>query len=163
MYALKDKIIEGYHDEEYKSSTWFVPSYNFTILVVWSPFLVHAAIFEDINGISTSDAELHVDILDTKWVDMYENLDYMTISSGKWFHKASIIYENNTIIGCHKCPGKNLTELGVDFIYRKVLGSVLNFISTKNHKGMIFFRTSTPDHFENGEWSTGGTCLREEP
>ena len=28
---------------------------------------------------------------------------------------------------------------------------------------MIIFRTSTPDHFENGEWSSGGRCDRTVP
>ncbi|CAM8912176.1 unnamed protein product [Rhodiola kirilowii] len=163
MLSKADKVVEVYHDEEYKSRRWFVPLYNFTVSVVWSPFLVQAAIFEDMNGVASSEAQLHLDKLDTNWVNMYQNLDYMTISSGKWFNKTSIIYENNTILGCRNCPGKNLTELGVEFPYRKVLRRVLKFISTSNHKGTIFFRTSTPDHFENGEWSTGGTCQRKEP
>uniref|UniRef100_A0A7N1A2W5 Trichome birefringence-like N-terminal domain-containing protein n=1 Tax=Kalanchoe fedtschenkoi TaxID=63787 RepID=A0A7N1A2W5_KALFE len=163
MLSKVDKVVEVYHDEEYRSRRWSVPSYNFTISVVWSPFLVQAAIFEDMNGVSTSEVELHLDKLDKKWVHMYQNLDYMTISSGKWFLKTSIIYENDKIVGCHNCPGKNLTEYGFDFAYRKALRTVLKFIATSNHKGMIFFRTSTPDHFENGEWFSGGTCQRKEP
>lgn len=72
------------------------------------------------NGVSKSAVKLHLDKLDTKWVNMYQNLDYIIISTGKWFHKASIIYENDTIIGCHKCPGQNFIELEVEFTYRKV-------------------------------------------
>lgn len=116
------------------------------------------------NGVSTSEVELHLDKLDKKWVDIYQSLDYMTISSGKWFLKTSIMYENNKVIGCHYCHGKNnLTEFGYDYAYKKALRSVLKFISNSNHKGVIFFRTSTPDHFENGEWFSGGTCTKKEP
>lgn len=132
--------------------------------VIWSPFLAEAAIFEDINGVSSSDVQLHVDKLDTKWTDQYLNFDYIIISTGKWFVKSAIYYENNTILGCHWCTiNKNYTEIGFGVAYRKVLTNVLDFISSSDHKGQILFRTSTPDHFENGEWFSGGTCNRTEP
>lgn len=132
--------------------------------VIWSPFLAEAAIFEDINGVSSSDVQLHVDKLDSKWTDQYLNFDYIIISTGKWFVKSAIYYENNTILGCHWCTiNKNYTEIGFGVAYRKVLTNVLDFISSSDHKGQILFRTSTPDHFENGEWFSGGTCNRTEP
>ncbi|KAK9147305.1 hypothetical protein Scep_006062 [Stephania cephalantha] len=159
-----EEAIEVYHDEEYKSRRWNFPSYNFNVSVIWSPFLVKAATFEDMNGVSTSDIELHLDELDKKWVDQYRSLDYIIISGGKWFLKTAIYYMKNKIVGCHYCPGKNLTELGFEYAYRKALQLVLNFIATSTkHKGLVFFRTVTPDHFENGEWSNGGTCKRTVP
>uniref|UniRef100_A0A5B7BGU1 Uncharacterized protein n=1 Tax=Davidia involucrata TaxID=16924 RepID=A0A5B7BGU1_DAVIN len=158
-----EQAVEVYHDEEYKSRRWHFPSYNFTISVIWSPFLAKAAIFEDYNGVSTSEVELHLDKLDTKWTDQYKDLDYMILSSGKWFIKSSIYYENDKILGCHYCPKRNLTELGFNFAYRKILGNLFNFVITSNHKGMIFYRTTSPDHFENGEWFSGGSCKRTTP
>lgn len=152
-----------YHDKGYKSRRWVFRSYNFTISVLWSPFLVQAAIFEDMNGVSTSEVELHLDQLDKKWVDQYQNLNYMIISTGKWFLKNTIYYENGTVVGCHSCSNKNLTELGFDFAYQKALSFVFNFIVTSKHKGMILFRTATPDHFESGEWFSGGVCPKAEP
>ncbi|XP_022970086.1 protein trichome birefringence-like 23 [Cucurbita maxima] len=163
MLSTVEVAIYIYHDEEFKSKKWWFPSYNFTISVVWSPFLAEAAIFEDYNGVSTSEVELHLDILDKKWTEEFHRLDYMIISSGKWFVKPAIYYEKNKVLGCHSCPRKNYTELGIEFAYRRVLRSALNFILTSKHKGMIFMRASTPDHFENGEWSTGGTCNRRAP
>lgn len=164
MLSKVEKPVGIYHDEDYKSRTWLFPSYNLNISVIWSPFLAEAAIFEDINGVSSREIELQLDKLDKKWKDQYSKWDYMIISTGKWFLKSSIYYENNTIIGCHNCPPKsNMTELGFDFAYRKSLRSALDFISTSNHKGMIFFRTSTPDHFEGGEWFDGGACNRTVP
>ncbi|KAF8413296.1 hypothetical protein HHK36_001274 [Tetracentron sinense] len=158
-----EQAVEVYHDEEYKSKRWLFRSHNFSVSVIWSPFLVKAAIFEDINGVSTSEIQLHLDKLDNKWLDQYQSLDYMVISSGKWFLKTAIYYENNKIIGCHYCPGKKLTELGFQFAYRKALQQVFNFITSSKKKGMVFFRTGTPDHFENGEWFSGGTCKRTVP
>ncbi|KAF9614932.1 hypothetical protein IFM89_021362 [Coptis chinensis] len=166
LLCILSKVEEGhevYHDKEYKSKRWLFPSYNFTLSVIWSPFLVNAAIFEDVNGVSTSDIELHLDKLDKKWADQFQSLDYMIISGGKWFLKTAIYYENNTIQGCHYCPKRNFTELGFPYAYRKALHRVLNFIVTSNHKGLILFRSATPDHFENGEWFSGGTCQRTVP
>ncbi|KAA8528260.1 hypothetical protein F0562_035489 [Nyssa sinensis] len=158
-----EQPVHVYHDEGYKSRRWNFPSYNFSISVIWSPFLAQAAIFEDYNGVSTSEVELHLDKLDSKWTDLYKDLDYMIFSSGKWFIKSSIYYENDMILGCHYCPKRNLTELGFDFAYRKILTNLFNFIIKSNHKGMIFYRTISPDHFENGEWFSGGSCKRTRP
>lgn len=159
-----EEAIEVYHDEEYRSKRWHFPSHNFTLSVIWSPFLAKAAIFEDMNGVSSSEIQLYLDILDEKWTQQYQSFNYVVISGGKWFLKTAIYWENNTISGCHYCQGKNLTELGFDYAYRKALQLVLGFfISKSDHKDMILFRTSTPDHFENGEWFSGGTCNRTVP
>ncbi|CAL0312595.1 unnamed protein product [Lupinus luteus] len=163
MLSTVEQPVLVYHDEEYKSKSWHFPSYNFNISVIWSPFLVEAAIFEDFNGVSSSEVQLYLDKLDSKWKDQFLNFDYIIISCGKWFLKSAIYYENDTILGCHYCNKKNLTELGFNFAYRKALKFVLNFIASSNHKGLIFFRTFTPDHFENGEWFSGGTCNRKAP
>ncbi|KAF5951722.1 hypothetical protein HYC85_009666 [Camellia sinensis] len=158
-----EPAIEVYHDAEYRSKRWHFPYYNFTISVIWSPFLTKAAIFENYDGVSTSEIELHLDKLDTTWTDLYGGLDYMIFASGKWFIKTAIYYENDIILGCHYCPKRKLPELGFNFAYRKVLKNLFNFIITSNHKGMIFYRTTSPDHFENGEWFSGGTCRRTTP
>ncbi|GAV56896.1 PC-Esterase domain-containing protein/PMR5N domain-containing protein [Cephalotus follicularis] len=158
-----EQAVEVYHDEEYRSKRWHFPSHNFTLSVIWTPFLIKATTFEDINGISTSEIQLYLDGLDNKWTEQYKNFDYAVIAGGKWFLKTAIYHENNTVTGCHNCPGKNLTELGFDYAYRKALRQVLNFVTKSDHKAGVFFRTTTPDHFENGEWFSGGTCNRTIP
>ncbi|GKV40077.1 hypothetical protein SLEP1_g47751 [Rubroshorea leprosula] len=163
MLSRVEQAVEVYHDEEYRSKRWYFPSYNLTVSNIWSPFLVKAAIFEDFNGVSTSEVELHLDKLDKTWTDVYQSVDYMIISTGKWFLKAAIYHENDTVVGCHICPGKNITQVGFVFAYSKALHSVMDFIAKSGHKGLIFFRTSTPDHFENGEWHSGGTCPKTTP
>ncbi|KAE9460190.1 hypothetical protein C3L33_07888, partial [Rhododendron williamsianum] len=158
-----EEAVEVYHDKEYKSKRWHFPSHNFTLSVIWTPFLIKAAIFEDINGVSSADIQLHLDKLDTLWTEQYINFDYVIIAGGKWFLKTAIYYENNMIKGCHYCPGKNLTELGFDHAYRKALELIFKFVTNSNHKAHVLFRTTTPDHFENGEWFSGGYCNRTGP
>ncbi|KAJ7962535.1 Protein trichome birefringence-like [Quillaja saponaria] len=158
-----EQAIEVYHDEEYKSKIWQFPSHNFTLSVVWTPFLIKAAISEDINGVSSSEIQLYLDQLDDKWTNQYKSFDYAVIAGGKWFLKTAIYHENNTVKGCHYCHGKNLTELGFDYAYRKTLQMIFNFITSSEQKATVFFRTTTPDHFENGEWFSGGYCNRTVP
>lgn len=158
-----EPAVEVYHDEEYRSKIWKFPSYNFTLSVIWTPFLIKADIFEDMNGVSSSEIQLHLDTLDNKWTNQYKNFDYVVIAGGKWFLKTAIYQENSTVTGCHYCHGKNLTELGFEHAYRKALQQVFNFVTNSNHKAIVFFRTTTPDHFENGEWFSGGYCNRTVP
>ncbi|GER57558.1 trichome birefringence-like [Striga asiatica] len=165
ILSTVEKAIEVYHDEEYKSYRWVFPSHNLTVWNLWSPLLAKAAIFEDINGVSTSEIELHLDILDDSWTQYYSTFDYMIFSVGSWFPKSTIYYENSLAIGCNNnCPKRNLTELGFKFAYQKVLHNVFDFIVQSNHKeGVVLYRTTTPDHYEGGEWYNGGTCNRSLP
>ncbi|KAI3743965.1 hypothetical protein L1987_57037 [Smallanthus sonchifolius] len=158
-----EEAIEVYHDEEYRSKRWFFGSYNFTLSVIWSPFLLKANIFEDNDGHSSGAIELHLDELNSVWANEFSNFNYIMISGGKWFLKTAIYYENNTIIGCHNCNKENLTETTFDYAYRKALRTALGFITNPSHKVYTFLRTTTPDHFENGEWNTGGYCNRTAP
>ncbi|KAI4355203.1 hypothetical protein L6164_003997 [Bauhinia variegata] len=158
-----EPAVEVYHDEEYRSKIWKFPSHNFTLSVVWTPFLIKAAIFEDMNGVSSSEIQLYLDSLDSKWKEQYKNFDYVVIAGGKWFLKTAIYHENGTVTGCHYCSGNNLTELGFEYAYRKALQLVFDFIGNSDHKATVFLRTTTPDHFENGEWFSGGYCNRTLP
>ncbi|KAI3764385.1 hypothetical protein L2E82_14392 [Cichorium intybus] len=156
-----EDAIEVYHDDEYRSKKWFFESHNFTLSVIWSPFLTKANIFEDNDGHSTGPIELHLDELDLIWTNQINDFNYIMIAGGKWFLKTAIYYENATIIGCHNCKYDNLSEMAFDYAYRKSLRTVFDFIINK--KVNVFFRSTTPDHFENGEWNTGGYCNRKSP
>uniref|UniRef100_A0A1J3D1X0 Protein trichome birefringence-like 24 n=1 Tax=Noccaea caerulescens TaxID=107243 RepID=A0A1J3D1X0_NOCCA len=165
LYTVEEPV-EVYHDKEYRSKRWHFPLHNLTISNIWSPFLVQAAIFEDSNGVSTASVQLHVDKLDMTWTDLMPSLDYAIISTGKWYLKSAVYHENAKPVGCHNCPAKlRLEELGFDYAYNASLRHVMDFLAAAetNRKGTVFFRTSTPDHFQNGEWHNGGTCKQTEP
>lgn len=152
-----------YQDAVFKTSTWLFPSYNFTLTRVWAPFLLKAETFEDQNGVSSADIKLHLDKLEDTWTKNYTKYDYVIIAAGQWFLKTALYYENDQVQGCHYCPGKNLTELGFDYAYRKAVSHVFEFITGSSHKPRVWFRTITPSHFENGQWHNGGTCKRIVP
>ena len=155
--------MEVFHDEEWRSRRWHFFSYNITLSAIWSPFLVKAETFDNVNGVSSPEIQVYLDILHEEWAAQLMNFDYVVTAGGQWFLKTAIYYENNKIVGCHYCPGRNLTELGYDYGYRKALNLVLRYFASSDFKGTVLFKTSAPDHFENGEWSTGGTCKRTHP
>ncbi|XP_020576843.1 protein trichome birefringence-like 26 [Phalaenopsis equestris] len=163
LLSKVEEAVEVYHDKDFKSRRWHFPSHNFTLSLVWAPFLVKAEIFENDDGQSDSEIQLHLDTLDAKWTDDYHDFDYIVISAGQWFLKTAIYWENRRVVGCHYCPGKNLTELGFDHAYRTSLRKLFDHILQSDHKPLVIYRTWTPDHFENGEWFSGGTCNRTKP
>ncbi|XP_059651276.1 protein trichome birefringence-like 24 isoform X2 [Cornus florida] len=163
MLSQVEEATEIYHDEEYKSRTWYFPHHNFTLAIIWAPLLAKTAIFEDNNGVSSAAMKLHIDKLDAVWTEQYKKLDYALIAGGKWIFKPAIYYENDTVVGCHNCTGKNLTVLGFDDVYRKVLRLSFDFVTSSNRKVNFFFRMTAPDHFEGGEWHSGGYCTRTMP
>lgn len=136
---------------------WYFPTYNFTLAVLWSPFLVEGT--EDKVGSET----IHLDIVDKNWASSLHQYDYIVLSSGQWYLKTSVYYVDNKVIGCHYCPGKNLTEVGFYDPYRMAIRTVFDFLISSEYRGIVFFRTFTPDHFENGRWDNGGNCTRTAP
>ncbi|KAI3955007.1 hypothetical protein MKW98_005010 [Papaver atlanticum] len=171
LYCLLSKVEaanevdhDNYNDEGYRDRRWHFPSHNFTLSVIWSPFLVKAVYsFVDMNGVSTEEIQLYLDEPDKKWTDQYMSFDYMVISAGKWFMRSATYYENGEIVGCHYCPGKNLTEYGLDNGYRKAIKLVLDFITSSNHNASVFYRSISSEHFVNGNWDSGGTCDQTSP
>ncbi|XP_028794726.1 protein trichome birefringence-like 26 [Neltuma alba] len=166
MLCILSKVepaVQVYHDEEFKNRIWKFPAHNVTVSVVWAPFLVKADVFEDINGVSSAEAQLYLDVLDRKWIDQYESFDYVVTSGGKWFLRTAVNHENGAVTGCHYCANKSIKELGFEYAYRKALQVAFNFLVNSSHKPIVIFRTTTPDHFENAEWYNGGYCNRTTP
>lgn len=154
---------EVYHDRTYKSRRWHFPSHNFMLSLVWAPFLIKADIFEDDNGVSSAAPQLHFGNLDTNWMSQWDSFDYVVISTGQWFFKIAVYLENGSAIGCHYCQDKNLREITTGDSFRRALRDTFQFITKSPHKPVVFYRTWSPSHFENGEWSSGGTCNRTVP
>ncbi|KAL9242199.1 hypothetical protein vseg_016222 [Gypsophila vaccaria] len=141
-----------------RQATFVFPSYNFTLVVIWSPYFIKA------NTTSSVDLKIYLDELDENWTAQYNVFDYVVIVGGPWFMRTITLYENNTVQGCHNCPGKtNLTDFGLDYSYRKALNRVFNFIAGSSHKPQVLFMTITPSHYEHGNWDDGGYCNRKVP
>lgn len=154
---------EVYHDKTYQSRRWHFPSHNFTLSLVWAPFLVKAEIFEDENGVSSAEPRLTFDVLDATWVSQWASFDYVIISTGQWFFKKAVYLEHGAVIGCHFCQDKSLKEVSIDYSFRRGLREAFRFITASPHRPVVFYRTWSPSHFEGGEWFSGGRCDRKAP
>lgn len=154
---------EIYHDKTFKSRTFYFPSHNFTIATIWAPFLVKYEQNKNSGSKSKSEIQVYLDVLEERWTESYGKYDYIVIAAGQWFTKTAVMWEDGKIVGCHDCAEKNIEEIGIEKPYRKALTLAFDFITSSDHKPVIFFRTWTPDHFEYGEWFNGGICNRTGP
>ncbi|KAK7394314.1 hypothetical protein VNO78_14836 [Psophocarpus tetragonolobus] len=137
---------------------WFYPNYNFTVVTLWSPFLVKTN--DSYNGL----INLYLDKPDESWTSEVENFDYVIVSAGQWFFRQTFFYEKGQLVGCHKCDKKNIKDLTHYYGYRKAFRTTLRSIANlKGYKGVTFLRTFSPAHFENAAWNKGGSCVRTKP
>ncbi|KAL4652207.1 hypothetical protein ACB092_01G216900 [Castanea dentata] len=151
-----------YPDPRFKR--WFYEDYNFTLASFWSPHLVKA-IDTDPNGPTYNRLmNLYLDEADPIWASQIETFDYVIFSAGRWFFGPQMFYENGQIVGCHKCLKNNIKNVSMFYGYRKAFRtSFRTLVGLENFKGMVILRTLSPQHFENGEWNSGGKCVRTRP
>ncbi|KAK9272756.1 hypothetical protein L1049_003133 [Liquidambar formosana] len=153
-----------YKDSEDRFRTWYFPSHDFTLTILWSKFLLIAE-ERVINGSSTGVFDMHLDRIDDKWTQKLPGIDYAIVSDAHWFFRKMYLYEGANLIGCVYCSEPNVTDLGLGFALRKAFRGALDYINNcKECKDMVtLLRTFSPAHFENGTWDTGGSCRRTSP
>ncbi|CAI8594178.1 unnamed protein product [Vicia faba] len=143
---------------------WKYPSYNFTMAVYWTPFLVKTKQESSDGPTHTGLYNIYLDEFDEKWTSEIEDFDYVIINGGHWFQKPMVFYEKGKIVGCHYCLLENVTDLTMYYGYRKAFRTAFRALnSLENFKGVTFLRTFAPSHFENGIWNQGGNCVRTKP
>ncbi|CAO2825479.1 unnamed protein product [Amaranthus hypochondriacus] len=158
------------HPSDISSSTddnfkrWYFQSYNFTLVIFWSPYLVKT-IDNDPNGRTGKTFwGLHVDQPNQVWINEIDNFQYVIISAGQWFFRPLIYYQNNRFMGCRYCEIDNLTEYSLTFGYRNAFRTAFRaLLEREKFKGKVYLRTFVPAHFEGGEWDSGGDCLKKRP
>lgn len=142
---------------------WYFRSYNFTLAVVWAPFLIKGT--EDAaDGFPKGAAKLHLDVMDESWAPSLHNYDYVVLSGGRWYFRTSVYFEQKKVVGCFYCSKlKNITDVGFGYAYRAALRTVFDYLISSEYKGVVFFRTISPEHWQNGAWDQGGNCKQTAP
>jgi hypothetical protein len=79
----------------------YYEGYNFTIHIIWTPFLVRAE--EDYD---TKRYKLYLDEADDKWLSKVHLFDYVLISAANWFATPAYFYER----GQHLHPAAQLQQ-----------------------------------------------------
>ncbi|XP_009623246.1 protein trichome birefringence-like 19 [Nicotiana tabacum] len=145
--------------KKYKYTT-----YNFTLAINWSPFLVSTKEADADGPCHTGLYNLYLDEADEKWTTLIGGYDYIILNAGHWFARCSVYYENNQLVGCRYCGLPNVTELPHNYAYQRAFRTALKAINdVENFKGVAILRTFAPSHYEGGDWNKGGDCIKTRP
>ncbi|KMT18476.1 hypothetical protein BVRB_2g026180 [Beta vulgaris subsp. vulgaris] len=149
-------------DDNFKR--WYYQSYNFTLVILWSPFLVKTQDNDPNGKTGKTFVGLFLDEPNEDWTAQIDGIDYIIISAGHWFFRPLIYYEKRRFMGCRYCEIDNLTEYSLSFGYRNAFKTAFRAIlERESFKGTVYLRTFAPSHFEEGEWDHGGDCLKKRP
>lgn len=139
---------------------WQFKSTSTMIVRIWSSWLVHQTP-ESIEYAPEGVTKVHLDVPDETFMDFLPNFDVVVLSSGHWFAKQSVYVLDNKIVGgqlwwpdkSRKMEINNINAFGVS-----VETSLSAIATNPNFTGLAVVRSFSPDHYEGGEWNTGGSC-----
>ncbi|CAN6574909.1 unnamed protein product [Malus baccata var. baccata] len=157
------KDIYKYSDDRFR--IWYFPQYDFTLMKLWSKYLI-AAEERMVNGSGSGVFDLLLDKVDDKWAEQLPELDYAIFSAGHWFFRLMYLHEGDKLTGCVYCNEPNVTEYNNSQALRMAFRAIFKYLNDcKNCKGglLTLLRTFAPAHFEGGAWNTGGYCNRTSP
>jgi len=156
-----------YHQDDDKENTYLFPSYDFTLSIRWSPYLIRQSDKEIVMGDNTTQvvAHLDLDVLEESWVNAIISADIVVISSGHWWFKQGVFFEEGKAVGSHNFGGLQTSKnMRFEDAYRTAWHNVLKGVGLiPGYKGITFLRSFAPEHFENGRWDTGGSCPSTDP
>ncbi|KAJ1280851.1 hypothetical protein BS78_04G263800 [Paspalum vaginatum] len=140
-------------------------SHGFNVSLFWSPFLVKANL-SNAAALGLGLWDMHLDTADARWAAHIADFDYIVLSGTNWFFRPSVYYEGGRAVGrnggasgAHDAPEMQVSG-AVRAAFRTALGAIA---ASEGFRGKAVVRTVTPAHFENGEWNTGGDCVRTRP
>eukprot|EP00249_Psilotum_nudum_P027248 c34699_g1_i1 orf=363-2141(-) len=138
-----------------QSNSWHFPSSNFTLSLLWAPFLVKET-ENNMEGLPATVRKLHLDVLEKDWVTFLPNLDVVVLSTGQWFSKPAVHLVKAQVVGCYQCANTQPTnETDFHKAFRAAIRSTLRGItSLPGYRGITFFHTFT------GNSDGGQICLR---
>ncbi|RVW46657.1 Protein altered xyloglucan 4-like [Vitis vinifera] len=153
-----------YKDSEDRFRTWYFPRHDFTLMILWSKFLVEGEERMS-NGTASGVYDLYLDKIDNSWAQKVPEIDFAIISNAHWFFRPMYLHKGGKVMGCVYCNEEGVEEVGVEFALRMAFRAAFEYINgCEKCKGMVtLLRTFSPAHFENGSWNTGGGCSRTSP
>lgn len=131
-----------------------------TIIRIWSSCLVHKT-SSPFDYAPQGLDKVHLDVPAKSFMDMIPNFDVIVVSSGHWFTRRSAYILNNIIVvGQLWWPDKSLIyKINNIEAYEISVETILTFLATHlNYTSLTILRSNPPDHYESGDWNTGGSC-----
>lgn len=87
LRELQVEIPENiFHAPDDRDNVHLFPTFNFTLAIYWSPYLVHVEdkMLTFTNNVTQAVAHIHIDRLDDAWVKRVRGVDILQISTGQW-------------------------------------------------------------------------------
>ncbi|KAG0470375.1 hypothetical protein HPP92_017075 [Vanilla planifolia] len=159
------EIPKPFHkNEEDRFPIWYFESHDFTLLALWTKFLIQGT-ERMINGSGSGVYDLHLDKVDVEWTKKIPFIDFIVISTGHWFFRETYLHEGGQLIGCIYCSKENITNIDLPLGLQKALRTTLKFLNEakESDQDITLLRTFSPAHFENGSWNGGGYCNSTKP
>ncbi|KAL7100756.1 hypothetical protein ACP275_08G014700 [Erythranthe tilingii] len=164
LLSTKETPIQTEKDKDDRCVTWEFRKHNFTLMALWSQFLVTAT-ERLVNGSTTGGFNLHLDKIDKNWSEKLPLLDYAVFSDAPWFFRQNYLYYNDNLLGCVYCQTPDVKDLGpglaIGMAFRAAFRTINNCANCRNITTVL--RTYSPSQFENGTWDNGGSCNRTRP
>jgi len=117
-----------YSDTKDKFVPWHFRSHNFTLMALWTKFLVEAS-EREINGTVVEMHYIHLDKLDARLAVNLPEINILVISSSRWFFRKNYLYEGGKLTGCIYCSEDNITSFDVTTAIQRALRTALNNLS----------------------------------
>ncbi|XP_073394696.1 protein YLS7 isoform X1 [Physcomitrium patens] len=142
-----------------KFQRWVFRGYDFKVIRIWSSWLVHVST-DSIDFAPANMTKLHLDILDEKISEFLPMFDVLVLASGHWWPKtAAYIIDGKVVGGQTWWNGTYEKKYDVLAGYGVAMKTALKaIIAYPDYKGLTILRTYSPEHYEGGEWNTGGSC-----
>ena len=123
LLAQEEAPIDVYKDAKDRFRTWFFPRNNFTLMMLWTRFLV-----KDVQK-EVEVFDLHLDQVDERWALNVSHglVDFAIVSDSQWFFKKNYLYEGDKLIGCIDCNETNVPEFGVEFAIGKAFQTAVRY------------------------------------
>lgn len=138
---------------------WQFRSTNTMVIRIWSSWLTQIA--SPSENAPQGVTKVYLDIPDPNLVEFLPSFDILILSSGHWFAKQSAYILNNNVVGGQlwKPPIPEDSKISNVIAFGISVEKVLNAIANnENFTGLAIVRSYSPDHYEGGEWNTGGSC-----
>ncbi|KAL2652710.1 hypothetical protein R1flu_020838 [Riccia fluitans] len=135
---------------------WYFRNHKFTLIRIWSSFLVRQS-SEPFSYAPDDSTKLFLDELDT-YAEYIPRFDVVIISSGHWWMRKSAYIVDGEILGGYKWE-PNVTEIDQGRAFSMAFETALRLIGEiPNYNGLIILKPYSPDHYQGGQWDTGGSC-----
>lgn len=139
---------------------YYFRSTSVTVVRMWSSWLVKQT-SKAVDFAPEGVVKLYLDAPDDSIMEHITNFDVIVLSSGHWFAKQSVYLLNNKIVGGQlwwpdKSRPKKINNIEAFGISVETIVAALG--TNPNYTGLTIVRSFSPDHYEGGQWNTGGSC-----